>query len=212
MKSEAAVRHYRQRARAESAAATGQRIVAAFLARLMRQWFDQITLEAVAEDAEVTVQTILRRFGGKEGLLSSAVTTLGVEINAQRTTPSGDLGALVDNLLKDYEQTGDAVLRLLALEPRHPALKSVLDLGRSEHRRWAAQHFARWISTVEPAVQKTMLDALVIGTDVYTWKLLRRDMGRSVKTTATTIRTMIEGTISAFTKTKKHQANNTHSE
>jgi hypothetical protein len=36
-----------------------------------------------------------------------------------------------------------------------------------------------------------MLDALVIATDVYAWKLLRRDMGRSRDATAATIESMI---------------------
>jgi len=208
MKLENPVRQYTQGARADATEATGQRIVEAFLARLMTHWFDQITLESVAEDAGVTVQTIVRRFGGKAGLLSSSVETLSMQINAQRATPSGDLDTLIDNLFKDYERTGDAVLRLLALEPRHAALKTVLDIGRAEHRRWVAGHFAKWIDRLEPAAQKRMLDALVIATDVYTWKLLRRDMGRSMKVSALTLRSIIEGTILAFSKSNQNQANN----
>src|SRR5215470_12336753 len=126
-------RAYRQSARAESTEATGRRIVEAFLARLMEQWFDEITLDRVAEDAGVTVQTVVRRFGGKEGLLSNAVETMGPQINAQRAAPPGDIDRLIENLIGDYEKTGDAVIRLLALEPRHPALKKILDFGRREH-------------------------------------------------------------------------------
>src|SRR3974390_2456291 len=118
-------RHYAQCARAQAAEATGRRIVEAFLARLMAQWFDEITLDRVAEDAGVTVQTVVRRFGGKEGLLSGAVQTLADRIHTQRATPPGDIDRLVDNLVGDYEQTGDAVIRLLALEGRHPALQTV---------------------------------------------------------------------------------------
>ena len=188
-------RQYLQRARAEAAEATGRRIEEAFLARLMAQWFDEITLDQVAADAGVTVQTVVRRFGGKEGLLADAVKTLAPQIRARRAAPSGDIDRLVENLLGDYEKTGDAVVRLLALEPRHPTLKTVLDFGRRSHREWTCRAFARALDTLEGQARERALDALVIITDVYTWKLLRRDMGRSVRATATTMKDLIHATI-----------------
>ena len=38
----------------------------------------------ILKDAGVTVQTVLRRFGGKEALLASAVKILAVQIRARR--------------------------------------------------------------------------------------------------------------------------------
>jgi hypothetical protein len=102
---------------------------------------------------------------------------------------------LVENLLGDYEKTGDAVVRLLALEPRHPTLKTVLDFGRRSHREWTCRAFARALDTLEGQARERALDALVIITDVYTWKLLRRDMGRSVRATATTMKDLIHATV-----------------
>ena len=192
MKLRTATRRYAQSARAESAEATGRRIVDAFLARLMAQWLDEITLDAVAEDAGVTVQTVVRRFGGKEGLLASAVKVFGEQVIAQRAAPPGDVGRLVDNLLADYERTGDCVIRLLALEGRHPAVEPILELGRDEHRRWVSGAFAETLRKLEPSARQRALDALVIITDVYTWKLLRRDMRRSVRETAATIRDLVQ--------------------
>jgi AcrR family transcriptional regulator len=197
-----APRSYRQTARADSAEATGRRIIDAFLARLMQQWFDEITLDAIAEDAGVTVQTVVRRFGGKEGLLGSAVESLGAQINAQRAAPPGDLDRLVQNLIGDYEKTGDAVIRLLALEPRQAALKSVLDFGRGEHQRWVASVFAEVLDGVEPADRQLTLDALLTATDVYAWKLLRRDMGRSARATAATLKNLIQAIINNSQNTK----------
>ena len=110
-----ATRSYTQTARALSAEATAHRIVDVFLDRLMTQWFDEITLDAVAEEAGVTVQTIVRRFEGKDGLLGSAVKVLGERIEAQRGNPAGDIDLLVTSLITDYEETGDAIIRLLAL-------------------------------------------------------------------------------------------------
>ena len=179
MKSRPASRRYSQVARAQAAEDTARRIVDAFLAPLMADWYDDITLDRVAADAGVTVQTVVRRFGGKDGLLANAANVLSDQINAQRAAPPGDLGRLVNNLLVDYEQRGDAVIRLLALEPRHPAVKTVLDFGRGEHRRWVSAAFAEPLGALDPATREPALDALVVVTDVYTWKLLRRDRGEA---------------------------------
>jgi AcrR family transcriptional regulator len=195
MKTRPPTRRYTQDAGARSAEDTARRIVAAFLSRLMAQWYDEITLDRVAEDAGVTVQTVVRRFGGKEGLLAESVGTLSAQINARRATPPGDTRGAVRNLVVDYERTGDAVMRLLALEPRHPAIKETLDFGRSEHRRWVAEAFANELGTLDANARKRVLDALVIATDVYAWKLLRRDMGRGRDATAATIESMIRAVL-----------------
>ena len=197
-----ATRSYHQGARAESAEATGRRIIEAFLARLMDQWFDEITLDRVAEDAGVTVQTVVRRFGGKEGLLASAVTIFAERVRAQRAAPPGDFDRLVENLLADYEKTGDAVMRLLALEQRHPTLEPVLELGRGEHRQWVSSGFAALLRGLEPPVRQRALDALVIVTDVYTWKLLRRDLGRSVREASATLKNLIQAIIAQTSTTQ----------
>jgi len=200
MKVRTVTRRYAQSARAESTEATGQRIVEAFLARLLEQWLDEITLDQVAEDAGVTVQTVVRRFGGKEGLLASAVEVFAERVLAQRAAPPGGIDRLVDNLLADYEKTGDGIIRLLALEGRHPAVEPVLELGRAEHRRWVSGAFGETLRKLEPPARQRALDVLVIVTDVYTWKLLRRDIGRGVRDTAATIRNLIQAVISQTSK------------
>lgn len=191
-------RTYVQGARAKAAEATGRRIIDAFLARLMTHWFDEITLDCVAEDAGVTVQTVVRRFGGKEGLLAESAKTLAGRITMTRATPRGDIEQLVKNLIADYEQTGDAIMRLLALEERHPALRACTDLGRRWHRGWVTEMVAEPLDALAAADRTRAIDALVAVTDVYTWKLLRRDMGRSIAATATTLAGLIRATIDEF--------------
>jgi AcrR family transcriptional regulator len=198
MKSTPATRRYSQGARAQSALETARRIVDAFLALLMTQWFDEITLDRVAADAGVTVQTVVRRFGGKEGLLAASVKTLSDQIHAQRATPQGDIGRVAAGVIADYEKTGDAVIRLLALEPRHPALKEVLDIGRGEHRNWVASAFSQMLGALHAPTRQHALDALVTVTDVYVWKLLRRDMGRGVPAATATLKRLIHATITEF--------------
>ena len=191
----AAPRRYVQRVRAEAAQATATRIIEAFLARLMTQWFDESTLERVAEDAGVTAQTAIRRFGGKDGLLAEAVKVLGGQIVARRAAPAGDVAGLVASLIDDYEQTGDAVIRLLALEARHPAVRRVAEFGRREHRRWVAAAFGTLLRALPRLTRQRALDALVITTDVYVWKLLRRDMRRSPAATRTTMGALVRATL-----------------
>lgn len=190
-------RSYQQTARAVSTAETGRRIVAAFVERLSDQWYDDITLDCVAEDAGVTVQTIVRRFGGKAGLLGEAIREMIRRAGERRAAPPGDLNQLVRNLVDDYEGTGDTIIRLLAVEGRHAVLQEFLTLGRRRHREWIAKAFADELELLDARARQATLDALVVATDVYTWKLLRRDMKRSVVATRAAIIAMIRSTLAA---------------
>jgi len=173
-------RPYHQTARAAATAANAERILQAFRARLERQWFDEMRLEDVAHDAGVTMQTVIRRFGGKDGLLDITADLISQEVMATRAAPSGDASAIVRAVIEDYEVTGDLVLRVLAQEDRFPPLRRLTDLGRSEHRRWVGEVFADQLAGLSPAAAQRRLDALVVATDLYVWKLIRRDMGRPI--------------------------------
>jgi len=71
----------------------------------------------------------------------------------------------------------------------------LLDRGRAAHRAITAQTFARWLEPLtEPDCRRT-LDALVVATDVYAWKLARRDMGRSREETAILLRRLVDAVL-----------------
>ena len=72
---------------------------------------------------------------------------------------------------------GDLVMRRLNDEARHPALKPMLDDGRRHHREGVATVFAPQLARVRGAARAQLLDILIVATDVYVWKLLRRDFG-----------------------------------
>jgi AcrR family transcriptional regulator len=171
-------RIYRQSARAQAAEATAARILDAFAAQLRERWFDEIRLEEVARAAGVTVQTIIRRFGGKEGLLDAMHQRLGAEIRRRREVAPGDASGAVASLIEDYEEVGDLVLRTLAQEDRYPAVRAMTDIGRAMHRTWITTAFAPWLEPMAPDARRRATDALVVAGDIYVWKLLRRDMGR----------------------------------
>jgi len=191
----ASPRKYLQTGRAEAAEETARQILAAFGDSMQKRWFDEVTLEEVADRAGVNVRTVIRRFGGKEGLLEAFVDDFIPSIAIDRTTPPGDVGAAVDRLLDIYESWGDSVIRNLAQEPRHKALKRLLDLGRERHRAITAAVYAPWLDRLAASEQTRTLDALVAATDVYVWKLARRDMQRSRAQTAKILRTLVDGVL-----------------
>ncbi|MCB5424050.1 TetR/AcrR family transcriptional regulator [Altererythrobacter sp. CC-YST694] len=174
-------RTYRQSARAKAAEETGNRIVDAFLGHLQSQWFDEIRLEDVAKEAGVTVQTVIRRFGSKEGLLRAASDRMQEEIVGKRAPAAQEVGRAVDTLIGEYETAGPLMMRLLSQEQRYPAIRTIADRGRTTHREWVGNVFARWLPGVPAENRERIHDRLVIALDLYVWKLLRVDMGRSLE-------------------------------
>jgi hypothetical protein len=113
------------------------------------------------------------------------------DIESRRFTPApGDVEGAIDVLLEDYEITGDALIRLLALEEKVPAVQPLLKLGRAGHRRWVETMFEA----------PKLVPELVVATDVYTWKLLRRDQGLSRNETAAAMRRMVEALLERGTR------------
>ena len=130
------MRGYQQKARADAAEASTRRIVEAFLKLAESEWFDKVRVEDVAADADVTVQTVIRKFGNKTGLLDAAHKHMGQSVMVRRVTFPGNVDKAVEALMRDYEEAAPLILRLLDQEQMHPALKPVLDVGRRGHREW----------------------------------------------------------------------------
>ena len=190
-------RSYRQKARAEAAEASTRRIVEAFLKRAESEWFDKIKLEDIASDAGVTVQTVVRKFGGKAGLLDVAHRHMGEAIHRRRNVTPGDLDDAVDVLTNDYEAAGKLILRLLDQEEMHPVLKPTMDVGRRGHRDWLAGALAGQLAARTPARRQATLDALVVAADIYVWKLVRLDMNRSIPAYKQIVKQMILAALAA---------------
>jgi AcrR family transcriptional regulator len=195
----AAGRPYRMVARAESAAATGQRILDAAAQVFWELPGEEVSLDAVARRAGVSVQTVIRRFGGRDALFAAAAERETERVRRQRDeAPVGDVRAAVRVLVDHYEEMGDRVLRLLAEEERVPALRQVADQGRALHRAWCARVFAPALERLGGVERRRQLAQLVAVCDVYMWKLLRRDAGLSPRQTEIAmvelLEPMLEGT------------------
>jgi AcrR family transcriptional regulator len=178
-------RTYTMTARAEAVEDTRSRIVHAVIDLAGERLFPEITLEAVAERAGVSVKTVLRRFGSREGLFRVAMDLAMADALAERRAPTGDVDAAVRTVVDHYERRGGTALLMLAQEDRDPVARKATDGGKAIHRAWVRDAFA-------PATDdEALLDLLVVATDVYTWKLLRRDRGRSRAVTEERMRVLV---------------------
>lgn len=186
MKVEQRRRPYRQTARAAAAVATRERILEVATEHFLARYYDDVTLAAIAKDAGVTQQTVINHFGSKEGLLEVVADQLDPEHS--RKTGVADP---VANVVQDYEPFGDAVIRMLALEERMPVLVPFLDRGRAGHRSWVARAFADQLPDLGDPAYGQALNLHIAATDIYTWKLLRRDMGLSQEQTIDHMRTLV---------------------
>lgn len=189
-------RDYRMTARAESAEATGERIRAAARARFRTTPYDELTLADVAADAGVTVQTVLRRFGSKDGLVRAVAEAVTPQVIAQRdSAPAGDVTGAVANLVEHYEVMGDEVLMLLRQELRVPVLREITTSGRLYHSQWVGRVFAPWLDGLAGQARKRRHAQLLAATDVYVWFLLRRQSGLSRRATEHAIRELVNGVL-----------------
>jgi AcrR family transcriptional regulator len=161
--------------RAKAAAETARQILAAAGELLAERWYDEVSLQDVATHAGVTVRTVQRRFGSKDGVVREVFLLAGRENAALRdNVPAGDLDGAIAVIEAYYEGYGDGIMRYLSLEQRFPAVAEVVEKGRAMHRAWVERVFAP-VLTVPAAARRAAIALLVVATDVYTWKLLRRD-------------------------------------
>jgi AcrR family transcriptional regulator len=180
------------RARAEAAAETGRRILEAVIELHRERFWDQVSLEDIAERAGVTVRTVIRRFGSKERLIEAAAEEGTRQVTHQRyQAPIGDIEGAVNNLVDHYEEWGDTALRLLAQEERVPAFRPITDAARAFHYEWVERTFAPLLAERTGEERRRLLAELIAICDVYFWKLLHRDLGLSREQTEVAIRETI---------------------
>jgi len=173
-----ATREYRQDVRAQQTQANTDRIVSTAVALVKRtRRTADITLDDISRDSGVTVRTILRRFGSRDGVLEAAFGEIKQEFKGYRQpTSPGDVDAAVRTLVDQYERIGDLNVRALEQEQQLPLLHRALTEARRSHREWLEYTFGPQLERLQPRQREAGLTALYAATDVYLWKLLRRDL------------------------------------
>ena len=179
--------------RAAAVEVTRERILDAACDAFLTSWYEDVTLRDVAAAADVALQTIVNHFGTKEALYGAAVERIDDVIQAGRyDVEPGDVEGAVAALIDDYDRTGDFILRALAKEGRLAVVRPGLARGRRAHQDWVEHIFATALTRLRGAVRQRRLAQLVAVTDVYTWKLLRRDRAMSRDQTILAVRELVE--------------------
>jgi AcrR family transcriptional regulator len=190
MSEEKPKRAYRMRVRAESAAATRERILDAAGDSFSQE---KPSLERIAKQAGTTVQTVLRHFGSRDGLIDALLDRANDVVRRERMVVApGDVRGAVANLVRHYERYGSFVMRLLA-EEHHGLVRKATDRGRLLHHEWVQSTFEPYLRELDPPRRRVREAQLVAVCDVYVWKLMRKDMGLSAADTEAAIVGLIEG-------------------
>ena len=169
MKNQDSKRSYQMSKRAESAAQTESAIFSATADLWREHPLAEITLDAIAERANVSVRTIIRKFGSRDELFNICIQNNSNNIESDRESA-------IHFLLKDYEAFGPAIIRTLAVEDQIEAAQKVLQAGRLYHRQWCARIFAPFLPAALHESYESELTAFVAATELYLWKLLRHDL------------------------------------
>jgi AcrR family transcriptional regulator len=183
--------------RARSAEETRRRILQAAFDLQSQRLSSEIGLDAVADEAGVSVQTVLRHFGNRAGLFDATVVFANELVSEERRAPVGDVGEAVQVLVDHYELRGDMALMILAQESTFGHVRKISEAGKATHRAWVAEVFSPHLEGLPAPARDEAIDLLVVATDVYTWKLLRRDRGLSRTQTENRIHTLVTAVLSA---------------
>ena len=202
-------RTYTMRARAAAVEETRRRILDATFALSSDRLISDINLDAVARRAEVSVQTVLRQFGSRAGLFEATAQHAARLVVAEREAPPGNAEAAVRVLVDHYERRGDNTVMMLAQESADPVVAGVVQNGRAMHRTWVVDVFGPLLGSgdgtgtedhaaeadADMDAREQAIDLLVVATDVYAWKLLRRDRGLSQAETEQRMNRLIEAVL-----------------
>ena len=187
-------RAYSSAVRSEQAAATRQRIVGAAQELFVDPTTD-FTLDRVASMSGVSVQTVLRAFGNRETLILEAIGTFRASEQPVVDNPPRSIADAVHRLFDDYEEIGDRVIRMLAEEHRIPGFDAATKVGRERHRIWVEAAFAEQLAAHPKRRRAVMMPGLLAVTDVYVWKLLRRDFGLDRAATEAIVERLVRGAL-----------------
>lgn len=176
-----APRKYEQSARREAVLARRQRVIDTLLATGRRVAYDEITLELLAEGAGVSVRTITRLFGSKEGIFRALMESGAAREISRRVAVPGDIPSIVAVLSERYEATSDVEMRNISLQDSTPLFAEWIQEARAAHLEWLATMFAPWLPEKGP-LRTERLMALFGATEIYVWFSVRRRLrhGRKI--------------------------------
>lgn len=192
-------RSYSMVQRARSAAKTKENIILSTLQLWKEMSINVITLEKIAEKSGVTIRTILRKFNSRDGLIQACLEHDASTIIEERTSaPVGNIDGILHALLSNYEKMGEAGIRTIYLENELKEARDIGEKGRKVHREWCAHVFAPFLPEPEHQEYEIRLTAFLTSTEIYLWKLLRKDLGYDAERTFQVFKMLVEGLVEKF--------------
>lgn len=197
-------RNYSMNNRSAAAARTGEKILDVTAGLWLRYPLTELTLERVAEESGVNIRTILRKFCSRDGLLEASMQHYATAHMSQRQLDvDGDILKALTILLDEYEMMGDAVFRTIQIQDDLAIAKKILEEGRRAHREWCGRVFQPYLPDAASSDYETFLLAFISATEVYLWKLLRRDLKLSYSQTRSIFLTTVEALVLKFNHKSK---------
>lgn len=190
-------RAYDMTKRSDAEGGTRRRVAEAALALFKERDYDDVSLNEIARAAGVSHQTVLNHCESKAGVLMAASELFSEEIrNLEADAVAGDVTSVVHTTCIRYEVLGDANARWAAMSTRAPEVAEGLARGRSGFQSWLEEMLGDLMpSDEDPAERQRVLLGLHAALDVFTWKLLRRDLGLSQDQTQAQLTDLVLGVL-----------------
>lgn len=190
-------RAYDMTKRSDAAGGTRQRIAEAALSLFMERDYDDVSLNEIARTAGVSHQTVLNHCESKAGVLLAAGELFSERIrDLEADAVPGDVRSVVHTTCVRYEALGDANARWAAMSTRAPEVAEGLARGRLGFQAWLAEMLGDLMpADDDPDERRRVLLGLHAALDVFTWKLLRRDLGLSQRQTEMQLTDLVLGVL-----------------
>lgn len=183
--------------RSDAEGGTRRRIAEAALSLFKERDYDDVSLNEIARAAGVSHQTVLNHCDNKAGVLLAAGELFSEEIkDLEDDAVAGDVTSVVHATCVRYEVLGDANARWAAMSTRAPEVAEGLARGRLGFQAWLAEMLGDLLpGDDDPNERRRVLLGLHAALDVFTWKLLRRDLGLSREQTEVQLTDLVLGVL-----------------
>lgn len=190
-------RAYDMTKRSDAMGGTRRRIAEAALSLFKERDYDDVSLNEIARAAGVSHQTVLNHCKSKAGVLLAAGELFSEEIrDLEADAVPRDVTSVVHTTCVRYEVLGDANARWAAMGTRAPEVADGLARGRLNFQSWLEEMLGDLLpGDGEPDERRRVLLGLHAALDVFTWKLLRRDLGLSQEQTEAQLTDLVLGVL-----------------
>ena len=197
-------RPYRQGARARATTQNTERVIDAALELFLERPFEHVTLKAVAQRADVGLQSVIRRVGTKDGLVAMVNESIGPQVAATLGDPATVSGPadVADRFCAHYERWGRLIERTLHQSDVSPALAANAERGRVAHHDWVVAAFADALAEADTTARERLTARLVAVTGVEVFQILRRHEQLTLADTRAVLTDLVSSCLTATAQEK----------